>query len=141
MKVKGCRFIDIACNVESDGKLYVTECNNKVPFSIQRIFWVKDVIPGASRGNHATKKTKLILVPVSGSCNVLVDDGENREIIPMTSSSKGLYIEEMIWRAMQDFSPDCVMMAICDRPYEPGNETFEDYEEFLKALENGKKTY
>ena len=52
----------------------------------------------------------------------------------MDDDTKGLYIDEMVWRSMYDFTPDCVMMAICDRPYEPGNETYEDYDEYLNAL-------
>ena len=92
------------------------------------------MIAGASRGNHATKKTKLILVPIAGSCKVHVDNGEVQEDIVMDDDTKGLYIDEMVWRSMYDFTSDCVMMAICDRPYEPGNETYEDYDEYVNAL-------
>ena len=127
-------FIKLNKVVEEDGSLLVTEVNNRVPFDIKRIFFVKEVIEGASRGNHATKKTKLILVPVAGKCMVHVDNGEVSEDIVMDDDTKGLYIDEMVWRSMYDFTPDCVMMAICDRPYEPGNETYEDYDEYMKAL-------
>lgn len=127
-------FIKLNKVYEEDGALLVTEVNNRVPFDIKRIFCVKEVKAGASRGNHATKKTKLILVPTSGSCKVHVDNGEVSEDIVMDDDTKGLYIDEMVWRSMYDFTPDCVMMAICDRPYEPGNETYEDYDEWKKAL-------
>ncbi len=133
--MEGCRFIDINAVTEVDGTLYVTEVGNRVPFDIKRVFWVKDVAKGATRGNHATKKTKLILVPVAGSCEVVVDNGRDQEVFLMDSSSKGLYIDEMLWRQMRNFSPDCVMMALCDRPFEPGNETYDDYEEYKKALD------
>ena len=135
MKVKGCRIIDIKKVVETDGTLLVVEDGaNPIPFQIHRLFWVRDVAEGSSRGDHATKKTKLILIPVHGTCKVRVDDGENEEVICMDDPSKGLYIDEMIWRSMFDFSADCVMMAIADHVFEPGNETYDDYEEYLQAL-------
>lgn len=141
MKVKGCKIIEIKKVVEQDGTLLVVEDeSNPVPFSVHRIFWVRDVAKGSRRGDHATKKTKLILIPVSGKCKVLVDDGENKEIVVMDDPAKGLYIDEMVWRSMFEFSPDCVMMAIADRKFEPGNETYDVYEEYLRVKKerNGK---
>ena len=132
--MKGCKLLDITKVVESDGTLYVMEGNKEVPFEIKRIFFVKNVAKGKSRGDHATKKTRLILFPVSGSCNVVVDDGKDKEVFFMNDPSQGIYIDAMIWRSMQDFSDDCVMMAVCDRPFEPGNETYDDYQEYLKAI-------
>lgn len=135
MKVKGCRMIDIKMVTEADGKLLVMEEQNPVPFEIKRIFWVKDVTAGSSRGDHATKKTNLILFPLCGSCDVEVDDGTNKEVIPMSDPTKGIYIEKMIWRSMKNFTPDCIMMAVTDRVFEPGNETYDDYEAYLQALQ------
>ena len=132
----GCKLIDIKKVVEKDGTLLVMEENSPIPFPIKRIFLVKDVADGASRGDHATKKTRLILFPVSGSCTVKVDDGKNKEEYVMDDPAKGLLIEPMIWRSMQHFSSDCVMMAVCDRPFEPGNETYDNYDEFINAVQN-----
>ena len=132
--MKGVKLIDIKKVVESDGTLIVMEGGNQIPFAIKRIFMVLNVADGKSRGDHATKKTKLILFPVSGSCNVVVDNGTEKETFFMNDPSKGLFIEEMLWRSMQNFTKDCVMMAVCDRPFEPGNETYDDYNEFIKAL-------
>jgi hypothetical protein len=132
--MEGCEIIDINSVTEPDGTLYVTEVDNRVPFDIKRVFWVRDVAEGATRGNHATKKTRLILIPVAGSCEVVVDNGTSQEVFKMDTPSKGLFIEKMLWRQMRNFTPDCVMMALCDRPFEPGNETYDDYEEYKKAL-------
>ena len=128
------RLINIKKVTESDGVLYVMENGREVPFETKRIFLVANVIPGASRGDHATKKTRLILFPVSGSCKVVVDDGTTSETFLMNDPSVGLLIEPMVWRSMQEFTPDCVMMAVCDRPFEPGNETYDNYEEFLEKV-------
>lgn len=119
---------------ENDGTLYVMENGNQVPFDIKRIFLVANVAPEKSRGNHATKKTRLILFPVSGSCKVVVDDGIQKETFFMDDPSTGLLIEPMVWRSMQEFTPNCVMMAVCDRVFEPGNETFDDYDQFISEL-------
>ncbi len=132
--MEGCKIIDINSVTEPDGTLYVTEVDNRVPFDIKRVFWVRDVAAGATRGNHATKKTRLILIPVAGSCEVVVDNGTSQEVFKMDTPSKGLFIEKMLWRQMRNFTPDCVMMALCDRPFEPGNETYDNYEEYKKAL-------
>ena len=130
-------LIDIRRNKEFDGELLVVEHNsNPLPFDIKRVFWVTNVIEGARRGEHATKVTKLVLVPVAGSCDVEVNDGQTTTVYHMDDPTKGLYIDEMLWRTMCNFTPDCVMMAFCDHVYQPGNETYEDYEEYLEALKN-----
>ena len=132
--MKGVKLIDIKKVVESDGTLIVMEEGNQIPFAIKRIFMVLNVADGKSRGDHATKKTKLILFPISGSCNVVVDNGTEKETFFMNDPSKGLYIEEMLWRSMQNFTKDCVMMAVCDRPFFLFYETYDDYNDFIKAL-------
>ena len=132
--MQGVQLVDIKKVVEADGTLMVMEEGKPIPFAIKRIFFVRDVAAGKSRGDHATKKTKLILFPVTGSCTVLVDNGHEKESYVMDNPSQGLYIEEMIWRSMQGFSNDCVMMAVCDRPFAPGDETFDSYDEYLQAL-------
>ena len=133
--------VQIKKAAEPDGILYVLENNREIPFDIQRVFLVANVQQGKTRGDHATKRTRLVLFPVSGSCNVVVDDGETKESFQMNDPSEGLLIEPMVWRSMQEFTPDCVMMAVCDRQYEPGNETWDDYQTFLEIIrenEGGK---
>ena len=137
--MKGCNLVRIKQNVEGDGTLFVMETGREVPFPIERIFFVARVIAGASRGNHATRETRLILFPVAGSCDVVVDDGTDNEIWHMDDPSLGLMIEPMIWRSMQNFSPDCVMMAVCDRPFTPGKETIDDYKAYQRAVREGNQ--
>lgn len=132
--MNGCKIIETRLVTESDGQLWVTEAHNQIPFDIKRIFCVMNVAEGKSRGDHATKETKLILFPISGSCDVVVDNGKAQETFHMDDPTKGIYIDAMIWRSMQNFTKDCIMMAVCDRPFSPGNETYDNYEEYLKAL-------
>ncbi len=129
-------MVDIRFNREDDGRLLVVEGESQsIPFEIKRIFWVRDVKAGAKRGNHATKRTKLVLIAVTGSCDVVVNDGKEETTYHLDDPTKGLYIDEMLWRTMQNFTPDCVVEAVCDHKYAPGDETYEDFEEYLKALE------
>ena len=127
-------MIQIKQVTESDGTLYVMENGKEIPFETKRIFLVAKVAPGATRGDHATKKTRLVLFPVSGSCKVVVDDGKQKAVFNMDDPAKGLLIEPMVWRSMQEFTPDCVMMAVCDRPFAPGDETIDDYSTYIKTV-------
>ncbi len=128
-------MVDIRQNREADGRLLVVEHDTAaIPFEIKRIFWVRDVIAGAERGQHATKKTNLVLIAVTGSCDVVVNDGKTDVTYRLDDPTKGLYIDAMLWRTMKNFTPDCVVEAICDREYAPGDETYEDYDEYLQAL-------
>ena len=131
------KLIKIKKVAESDGVLYVMENNKEIPFDTKRIFLVANVVSGKTRGDHATKKTRLILFPVSGSCKVVVDDGEIKETFVLDDPATGLLIEPMVWRSMQEFTADCVLMAVCDRPFEPGNETYDQYDEFLAKVREG----
>ena len=135
--MKGWELIKIKGVKENDGTLCVMETGAQIPFSIKRIFWVSGVACGQTRGNHATKKTRLVLFPVAGSCKVLVDDGKGtKETFVMNDPTTGLLIEPMIWRSMQKFTSDCVMMAVCDMPFNPGNETIDDYDIFADLINN-----
>ncbi len=127
-------IVNIKQVTEQDGTLFVMENEKEIPFEIKRVFLVAKVTPGKTRGDHATKQTRLVLFPVSGTCKVVVDDGQYRESFVMDDPAKGLLIEPMVWRSMQEFTSDCVMMAVCDRPFTPGNETINDYQEYLLAL-------
>ena len=137
MDDRRCHYVEIRSNVESDGRLLVVEQNtDTMPFEIKRIFWVRDVKEGAERGQHATKRTRLILIAVAGSCNVIVSDGKEEKHFSLNDPTKGLYIDKLLWRTMRDFTPDCVVEAICDSPYAGNDETYEDYEEYLKVLKS-----
>lgn len=137
--MKGRKLVKIKKVTEEDGTLYVMENEKEIPFEIRRVFLVADVAPGRSRGNHATLSTRLILFPAAGSCKVTVDDGNEKETFLLDDASSGLLIEPMVWRSMHDFTPDCVLMAVCDRPFSPGRETVDDYGKYLEMLKVGSE--
>ena len=139
MPDKRCYFVDIKSNQEEDGRLLVVESNSStIPFEIKRIFWVRDVIEGGIRGQHANKQTRIILIAISGSCDVIINDGKNETTYHLDNPTKGLFIDKMLWRTMENFSKDCILEAICDNHYIPEDEIYDDFEEYLKELRSIK---
>ena len=103
MQANSCYWVDIRSNQEDDGRLLVIEnYTEQIPFEIKRIFWVRDVKENAQRGQHATKRTNLVLVAISGSCDVVVTDGKEEKVFHLDNPTKGLYIEKMLWRTMKN---------------------------------------
>lgn len=130
-----CHYVNILNNQEEDGRLLVVEGDtNTIPFDIKRIFWVRDVTVDAHRGQHATKQTRLVLIAVTGSCDVEVRDADSEQVYRLDNPTKGLYIDKMLWRTMKNFSEHCVVEAICDHTYAGSDETYDDFDDYCKAL-------
>ena len=113
------------------GSLIALEENKNIPFEIKRIYYIFDTKKGVVRGKHAHKDLQQIVIAVNGSCKFLLDDGKERiRDIMLNSPQKGLYIGNMIWREMYDFSEDCVLLVIANKYYDE-KDYIRDYEEFL----------
>ena len=91
---------------------------DNIPFKINRIYYIFDAKPDIPRGFHAHKKLKQLAVCVKGSCRFVMDDGENKEEIILSTPDKGLLIDAMQWHEMYDFSDDCVLMVLADQFYD-----------------------
>ncbi|MEG0334608.1 MAG: FdtA/QdtA family cupin domain-containing protein [Akkermansia sp.] len=119
------------------GSLISLEEGNNIPFPIKRIYYIFNTTQGTVRGFHAHKSLNQILVAVSGSCRIILDDGQERQEIILDRPELGLLIQnQCIWREMHDFSPDCVLMVIADQIYDE-SDYLRDYKQFL----NYKKTF
>lgn len=112
------------------GSLISLEENKNIPFDIKRVYYIFDTKIGVRRGFHAHKKLKQLLVCVSGSCKVLLDDGKSKEEILLDNPNKGLLIGLMIWHEMFDFSPDCVLLVLANDYYNE-DDYIRDYNQFL----------
>jgi hypothetical protein len=121
-------------NVHEDarGKLVSVEGSRDLPFNIERVYYI---IPrqGAARGFHAHKSLKQLLICVSGSCHILVDDGVERQDVLLDRPDVGLYNGPMHWLEMREFSPDCVLLVLASAPHEEGD-YIRDYNEFIRAV-------
>jgi dTDP-4-dehydrorhamnose 3,5-epimerase-like enzyme len=119
------------------GSLVSLEANKNIPFDIKRIYYIFDTKQGVRRGFHAHKKLEQILICTSGSCDILLDDGEDKNIVRLNSKNEGLYISNNIWREMFNFSQDCVLMVLASEHYDE-SDYIRNYDDFLLFV-NGNK--
>lgn len=131
MKVSEAKIIDLPKISDPRGNLTVAEEWKDVPFRIARAYWVYDVPGGESRGGHAHKRLKQLVIAVSGSFTVTIDDGEERRTILLNHPYQGLIIETGIWRTLDDFSSGAVCLVLASEPYE-ADDYIEDYKDFLE---------
>ena len=118
------------------GNLVVAEGDGMdIPFDIKRVFYMYGSDPDIIRGQHANRQTEFVLINVSGSSKVLVDDGRSREVIVLDKPRMGLYMGPMIWKEMYDFSADSVLLVLASEHYQE-QEYIRDYQEFIKEAGN-----
>lgn len=131
MKVADAKIIDIPKIEDRRGNLSVVEEFKNVPFHIARAYWLYDVPAGAMRGGHAHKRLKQLLIALSGSFTVTLDDGHEKRNILLNRPYQGLLIETGIWRTIDDFSSGAVCLVLASELYDKSDYIY-DYEEFLK---------
>ena len=102
-----------------------------MPFEVKRVYYIYETEKGVSRGFHAHRNLKQIAICVSGKCRMLLDNGKVREEMWMSSATKGLLIENMVWREMHDFSSDCVLLVLASEHYDE-SDYIRNYSEFVK---------
>jgi dTDP-4-dehydrorhamnose 3,5-epimerase len=125
-----CRKLPLPVMGDARGSLIALEGGRALPM-IARVYYIYGTNGGASRGFHAHRLLQQLAVCVAGSCTIVVDDGINRADVRLDRPDMGLAISPMIWREMHDFSPDCVLMVLASRPYEPADYIWE-YGEFVR---------
>lgn len=111
------------------GSLVFMEEPTNIPFKIKRIYYIFNNQNNKPRGFHAHKKLNQVAVCIQGSCRILLDDGNNKTAVILDNPAKGLFIKEMVWREMYDFSENCILMVIASRVYEE-NDYIRDYSVF-----------
>ena len=134
----GTRLIDLKVIGDSRGGLVAFEKNYNTPFDIKRVYYIFNTKEHVSRGFHAHKKLRQLLVCVSGSCKVEVDDGEKRESFYLESPDKGLVVSGLIWREMHEFSEDCVLLVFADEYYNE-SDYIRDYSDFLLEVKSERE--
>ena len=115
------------------GALVSIEGEKNIPFDIKRVYYIYGVQPGIARGFHAHKALEQIAVCVSGQCKMLLDDGKNKEEVWLNSPEKGIYIRNMVWREMHEFSADCVLLVLASARYDEVD-YIRDYSVFLAQV-------
>lgn len=117
------------------GNLSFFEYPNQLPFEIARTYWIYDVPGGEIRGSHAFKEQQEFIVALSGSFDVILNDGEKEERFSLSRSYYGVLIPKMYWRRLENFSTNSLALIVSDKSYDE-NDYIRDFEEF-KNLKNG----
>lgn len=138
MFVTDCRIIDLPKLLDHRGNLSVVEIGRPVPFIINRVYWIYDVPGGETRGGHAYYTLQEFMIALSGSFDVVLDDGGQRRVVSLNRSYFGLYVPKMIWRYLQNFSTNAVCMILASLPY-CEEDYIRDYKQYLKLIVEGKK--
>jgi hypothetical protein len=131
--VENCKLIDLPKIGEPRGNLTFVEGGRHVPFDIKRVYYLYDVPGGAERGGHAHKELHQLIIAMSGSFDIVLDDGQQKKRFHLARSYYGLYVCPMIWREMDNFSSGAVCLVLASNLYDE-SDYFRDYADFLKAL-------
>lgn len=130
MDVNSCQIIELPKIADARGNLTFIEANRHVPFDIQRVYYLYDVPGGAERGGHAHKALHQLIIAMSGSFDVVLDDGKQKKRVHLARSYYGLYVCPMIWRELDNFSSGSVCMVLASNIYEEAD-YYRDYQEFM----------
>lgn len=133
-----CEIIDLPIINDPRGNLTFVESNRHIPFAIQRVYYLYDVPGGSERGGHAHKALHQLIIAMSGSFDIHLDDGYARKTFHMNRSYNGLYVCPMIWREIDNFSSGAVCMALGSDYYD-ALDYYRDYSQFLSDVQRTAK--
>jgi hypothetical protein len=131
--VADCKLLELPVVHNPQGNLTFVEAQRHVPFQIARVYYIYDVPGGATRGGHAHRDLEQLMVAVSGSFDVVLDDGSERRELTLNRSYVGLYLPTMIWREMVNFSSGSVCMVLASAYYDE-SDYYRDYDQFQSAV-------
>ena len=129
MNISDCKIISLPKIGDERGNLSIIEQIKQIPFEIRRVHWIYDVPGGLDRGGHAFKETEEFIVALSGSFDVVVDDGNIKMNYPLNRSYFGLYVPKGMWRTMTNFSTNSLALVLSSTEYDE-NDYVSDYEEY-----------
>lgn len=127
------QIIDLPKILDKRGNLSIIEEFKQIPFKIERTYWIYDVPGGEKRGGHAYKENEEFIVALSGSFDVVLDNGTERKVYSLNRSYYGLYIPKGWWREMENFSTNSLALVLASTPYNREDYIY-DYSEFINIL-------
>lgn len=130
--VDDCKIIELPRVQDHRGNLSFVEGNEHIPFEIKRVYYLYDVPGGAERGGHAHKDLQQLIIAMSGSFDVIVDDGKNRKTFHLNRSYYGLLMPTMIWRELDNFSSGSVCLVLASEKFDE-YDYIRDYNEYRKV--------
>jgi hypothetical protein len=132
MTLTECRIIDLPKIIDPRGNLTFIETGRHVPYEIKRVYYLYDVPGGAERGGHAHRALHEFIVAMSGSFDVILDDGAQKKRFHLNRSYFGLYVCPLIWRELDNFSSGSVCMVLASNYYDE-SDYYRNYDEFIRA--------
>lgn len=135
--IENVKLINLPKFLDARGNLSFAENNNQIPFEIKRVYWLYDVPGGECRGGHAYKENEEFVIAMSGSFDVVIDNGKHSKTFTLNRSYYGLYIPKGVWRRMENFSTNSLALEFSSTIYNP-NDYIRDYNEFLKLVRDEK---
>lgn len=123
------QIIQLPKKTDPRGNLSVIEEFKEIPFKIERTYWIYDVPGGEARGGHAYRENEEFIVALSGSFDVVLDNGSEKQVFHLNRSYYGLYVPKGIWREMENFSTNSLALILASTRYD-SNDYIRDYEEF-----------
>ncbi len=128
--MKTGELISLPKIIDPRGNLTVVENQKEIPFTVSRVYWTYDVPGGESRGGHAHKHCRELIVAVSGSFEVTLDDGKEKQTYHLNHPYHGLVVDRAVWRTLDDFSSGAVCLVLAEDPFDE-EDYIRDYETFL----------
>lgn len=133
MSFSNCRIIDLPKIPDARGNLSFVEAENHIPFEIRRVFYLYDVPGGESRAGHALRSCHQFIIAISGSFDVLLDDGNQKVRHTLNRSYYGLHVQPRVWRVLDNFSSGAVCLVLASEYYDASG-YFREYEDFIREL-------
>jgi dTDP-4-dehydrorhamnose 3,5-epimerase-like enzyme len=130
MTIQTCKLIELPKISDPRGNLTFIEGGDHIPFNIRRVYYLYDVPGGAERGGHAHKGLHQLIIAMSGSFDVVLDDGFEKKRYHLNRSYQGLYVCPMIWRELDNFSSGSVCMVLASNLYDE-EDYYRDYDEYI----------
>ena len=136
MSLRNCKIIELSKIADPRGNLTSIEAQRDVPFEIKRVYYLYDVPGGATRAGHGHKTLQQLIIAMSGSFDVVLDDGFSKERYHLNRSYFGLYVAPMMWRVIDNFSSGSVCMVLASDHYDE-QDYYRYYEDFSQATKAG----
>jgi len=137
MSISDLKIIQLPRITDHRGNLTFIESGRHIPFEIKRTYYLYDVPGGATRAGHGHKALHQLMIAMSGSFDITLDDGLDKKVIHLNRSYNGLYIPPMMWRDLDNFSSGAVCMVLASEFYNE-EDYFRNYDDFLSAARGGK---
>ncbi len=127
------KTIDLPKMVDPRGNLSFIEGERHVPFAVRRVYWVYDVPGGEVRGGHAYRRNEELIVALSGSFDVVLDDGARRKVFSLNRSYHGLWVPRMVWRRLENFSTNALALVLASESYD-AEDYIRDHDDFIRSV-------